>query len=78
MDWSGMVYSPTGSSDLFLNLGCMTLNFLHLSLSTFYSSSLWRTDTIVFAKLNKPHVSIKPPVSGEGEGGDRDFLEDFR
>ena len=69
MDWSGMVYSPTGSSDLFLNLGCMTLNFLHLSLSTFYSSSLWRTDTIVFAKLNKPHVSITPPVSGEGEGG---------
>ena len=40
----------------------MTLNFLYLSLSTFYSSSLWRTDTIVFAKLNKPHVSIKPPV----------------
>ena len=78
MDWSGMVYSPTGSSDLFLNLGCMTLNFLHLSLSTFYSSSLWRTDTIVFAKLNKPHVSIKPPVSGEGEGGDRDFLEEIR
>ena len=73
-----MVYSPIGSSDLFLNLGCMTLNFLHLSLSTFYSSSLWRTDTIVFAKLNKPHVSVKPPVSGEGEGGDRDFLEDFR
>ena len=73
-----MVYSPTGSSDLFLNLGCMTLNFLHLSLSTFYSSSLWRTDTIVFAKLNKPHVSITPPVSGEGDGGDRDFLKDFR
>ena len=56
----------------------MISNFLYLSFSTFYSSSLWRTDTIVFAKLNKPHVSIKPPVSGEGEGGDRDFLEDFR
>ena len=60
----------------------MTLNFLFLSLSTFYSSSLWRTDTIVFAKLNKPLVSIKPPVSGEGRGGgaglDRDFIEDFR
>ena len=25
------------------------------------SSSLWRTNTIVFAKLNKPLVSIKPP-----------------
>ena len=74
-----MVYSPTGSSDLFLNLGCMTLNFLYLSLSTFYSSSLWETDTTVFPKLNTPHVSIKPPVSGEG-GGRRywDFIEDFR
>ena len=74
-----MVYSPTGSSDLFLNLGCMTLNFLYLSLSTFYSSSLWETDTTVFPKLNKPHVSIKPPVSGEGGGRlYRDFIEDFR
>ena len=74
-----MVYSPTGSSDLFLNPGCMTLNFLYLSLSTFYSSSLWETDTTVFPKLNKPHVSIKPPVSGEGGGRRcRDFIEDFR
>ena len=28
VDWSRMVYSPTGSSDLFLILGCMT-NFLY-------------------------------------------------
>ena len=26
VDWSGMVYLPTGSSDLILILGCMTLN----------------------------------------------------
>ena len=55
-----MAYSPTGSSDLFLILGCMTSNFLYLSLSTLNSSSLWRTDTIVFAKLVKP--PIKPPL----------------
>jgi len=63
-----MVYSPTGSSDLFLNLVCKTLNFLYLSLSTFYSTSLWRTDTIVFAKLNKPHGFINPPEH-EGKVG---------
>ena len=51
VDGSGMVYLPTGSSDLFLNLGCMASNFLF---STFYSSALWRTETTVFAKLNKP------------------------
>ena len=38
----------------FLNLGCMTSNFLYLSFSNLYSSSLWWTDTIVFAKSNKP------------------------
>ena len=57
-----MAYSPTGSSDLFLILGCTTSNFLYLSFSTLNSSSLWRTDTIVFAKLVKPPVSIKPPL----------------
>ena len=58
VDWSGMVYSPTGSSDLLLILGCTTSNFLYLSFSTFYSSALWRTDTTVFAKLNK----LPPPA----------------
>ena len=48
-----MVYSPTGCSDLFLNLGRMISIFLYLSFSTFYSSSLWRTGTVVFAKFNK-------------------------
>ena len=62
VDWSGMVYLPTGSSDLFLFFSCMTSNFLYLSFSTFYSSSLWRTDTIVFSKLNKPPTSIKSPL----------------
>ena len=31
------------------------------SFSTLYSSSLWRTDTIVFAELNKHPLSNKPP-----------------
>ena len=54
VDWSWMAYSPTGSSDLFSILSCMTSNFLYLSFSTLYSSSLWRTDTIAFTKLNNP------------------------
>ena len=55
-------YSPTGSSDLFLILVCMTSNFMLLRFSTLYSSPLWRTDTIVFAKLNKrpPPLSNSP------------------
>ena len=52
MDWSGMVYLPTGSSDLIPILGCTTSNFLYLSFTTLYSSSFWRTDTIVVSKLN--------------------------
>ena len=51
--WSRTVYLPAESSDLFLIIGCMTSNLLYLSFSTLYSSSSWRTDTIVFAKLNK-------------------------
>ena len=53
VDWSGMVYSPTVSSDLLMILGCMTSNFFYLRFSTLYFSSFGRTDTIVFAKLNK-------------------------
>ena len=50
------------SFDLFLIPGCMISNSLYLSLASFYASSLWRTaDTAVFAKLNKPPVSINPP-----------------
>ena len=62
LDWSRMVYSPTGSLDLFLIFGCMASNFLYLSFSTLFSSSLWRTDTIVFGELNKPPISIEPPI----------------
>ena len=54
VDLSWMVYSP----DLFLILCCMISNFSYLSFSTPQSSSLWRTDTIVFAKLKSP-----PPPS---------------
>ena len=57
-----MVCSPTGGSDLFLILGCMTSNFLYLSFSTLYSSSLWRNDTIVWAKFNMHPSQISPPV----------------
>ena len=56
------VYSPTGSTVLFMILIYMTSNFLYLSFSTLYSSSLWRTDTILWAKLNKPPISIKLPL----------------
>ena len=54
VDWSRMVYLPTRSSDLFLIPGCMTSSFLYLSISTLHSSLLWRIDTVVFSKLNKP------------------------
>lgn len=48
----------------FLNLGCMTCNFLYLSFSNLYSSSLWWTETIIFAALNKlPSLLIQPPSS---------------
>ena len=53
LDRSAMVYSPVGSSDLFLILGCMTSNFLYLNFSTFHASFLWRADSTIFAKLNK-------------------------
>ena len=58
-----MDYSPTRSSDLFLILGCKTSDFLYLGFSTLYFSSLWTTDTIIFAKLNTSPLSNKPPVS---------------
>ena len=56
-----MVYLPPGSLNLFLMFGLTTLDFLFLSFSTIHSSSLWRTDTIFFAKLNKP----PPPPSNK-------------
>ena len=44
---------PTGSLDLFLILDRTTSNFLYLSFFTLFSSSLWRTDTIVQWFQNK-------------------------
>ena len=38
----------------------MISNFLYLSFCTLYSSSLWRTDTVVFAKWNKLPLLNKP------------------
>ena len=49
-----MVYSTAGSSNLYLILGCIISNFLYLSFSTLYYGSSWRSDTIVFARLNTP------------------------
>ena len=39
----------------------MTSKFLYLNLFALYSSSLWRTDTIVFAKFNRLLSQISPP-----------------
>ena len=58
-----MVDSPARSLDVFLIFDCMTSNFLHLSFSTLNSSCLWRTDTIIFAKLSKtPNLYEAPPL----------------
>ena len=46
---------------MFLILGCVPSNFLYLRFSTLHSSSLWRTDTAIFAKLTPP-----PPPSLKG------------
>ena len=78
-----MVYSPTGGSDLFLIPGCMTdLQLLVLELSTFSSSTLWRTDTIVFSKFHKPSVSVNPYSKGleinKPPGGGGCLIEDLR
>ena len=45
----------------FLIFDGMTSNFLHLSFSTLNSSCLWRTDTIIFAKLSKTPISLLSP-----------------
>ena len=71
LDWSRMIYSPAGGSDLFSNLSCATSNVLYLNFSTLHSSSLWRTDTIFFAKLNKPPPhpqSLFSPPGGLNRG----------
>ena len=44
----------------FLSSASWPKNFLYLSFSTSYSSSLWRTDTIVFCELDK----APPPLNG--------------
>ena len=64
-----MVYLPTGSSDLILIPGCMTSNLLVLELFLFVLWLFWRTDTIIFSKLNKPR-----PGGGGGGGVNRGFM----
>ena len=59
VDRSGMVYSPAGSSDLFLILGCLISNLLVLGL--FHLAILfyvWGPNTSIFARLNKAPISI--------------------
>ena len=64
VDWSRMVYSPAGSSDLYLILGCIISNFLYeLLISTLYFGSSWRSDTIVFARLNNPLPRLNREIS---------------
>ena len=63
-----MVYLPTGSSDLILIPGCMTSNLLVLELFLFVLWLFWRTDTIIFSKLNKPRP---------GGGGGGGLIEDL-
>ena len=58
-----IVFIPlAGRSNLFLILSCMTYNHCTWAFPLCSSSSLWRTDAIVFAKLYKSPVSIKPPL----------------
>ena len=64
-----MVYLPTGSSDLILIPGCMTSNLLVLELFLFVLWLFWRTDTIIFSKLNKPR-----PGGWGGGGVNRGFM----
>ena len=47
--WSSAAWPPT---------------LYYLSLSTMYSRSLWRTNTIVFSVLNKPLSPLPPPQGG--------------
>ena len=47
VDWSDMVYSCTAQ----IIFSCMTSNFIWLSFSSLHSTSLWKIDTIIFAKI---------------------------
>ena len=55
------------------DLWLMTSNFLYLSFFTLYSSFLWRTNTLVFAKLKKPPICIKPHTPYSSGGLNRGF-----
>ena len=64
VDWSRMVYSPAGSSNLFLIVGCMTsargfaLCILAVVVVFFYGKVI---PSSFFAKLNKPPSLLSPP-----------------
>ena len=76
VDWSGMVYSRVGSSDLLLILGCRTSNsffFSNLSFFTSPSSFLCRADNTVFASLLKCVFKLIFPPGGGGGGANRNL-----
>ena len=53
VDQSGIVYSPSGSLDLFLILSCLTSNLLVLGLFHLaFFCFLWGSNTSIFARLN--------------------------
>ena len=73
VDVSGYVLPCAGSFDLFLIFSYMTYNFMCLSFSTLRSSSLWKIDTIAFAKLNnlpsqKSTTSLQGPHPSPSNG----------
>ena len=82
-DWSGMLYSSTGSSDLFLYPCAFCFwYFLYLSFSTLYFSSLWRSRL-----SNTRHVYLRPPPPptpsnvfeiNKTMGGGGGLIEDLR
>ena len=50
---------------------CMTSNFICLGFTTLRSSSSWRIDTVIFAKLNKPllpHQTYLKEISPGAQG----------
>ena len=58
VDQSRMVYSTTGSSDLFLIIGCLTSNLLVLGLFHLAFFFLWGTNISVLARLNEAPIPI--------------------
>ena len=59
VDRSGMVYSPAGSSDLFLILGCLISNIVFSRRSIWVLLELIRRWTQHFTKINQEKRKIE-------------------